>query len=109
MRLGIIKKDSSGLYKPAEKSIAAPQNMRDDLIRHYQAKFLSLAQTVLAQQPGKISYSSTNTVSISEQGHKRLCALTKRFQDQVRSLVHKDENAASKVYHVGIVMFPVSK
>jgi uncharacterized protein (TIGR02147 family) len=109
IRLGIVAKNASGVYKPAEKSIAAPENMRDDLLRQYQLRFLSLAQTVLAQQPGTVPYSSTNTVSISEQGLKRLLALTRKFQDQVRSLVHKDENPAARVFNIGIVIYPLSK
>jgi uncharacterized protein (TIGR02147 family) len=108
-RLGIITRNASGFYKPSDKSIAAPESMRDDLIHHFQLKFLGLAQAVLAQRPAGIPYSSTNTVSISEQGLKRLLALTRRFQDQVRSLVHKDENAATKVLHIGVVMCPLSK
>jgi uncharacterized protein (TIGR02147 family) len=109
IRLGIVAKNASGAYKPAEKSIAAPENMRDDLLRQYQLRFLSLAQTVLAQQPGTVPYSSTNTVSISEQGLKRLLALTGKFQDQVRSLVHKDESPAARVFNIGIVIYPLSK
>jgi uncharacterized protein (TIGR02147 family) len=108
-KLGIIKKNASGVFKPAEKSISAPQNIKDDLIRHYQLKFLNLAQTVLAQRSGEMSFSSTNTISISERGHKRLLQLTKKFQDQVRSLVHKDEDAPSKVLQIGVVMYPLSK
>jgi hypothetical protein len=48
-------------------------------------------------------------VSISEQGLKRLLALTRKFQDQVRSLVHKDENPAARVFNIGIVIYPLSK
>lgn len=107
--LGLIKMNSAGFYKPADKSIAAPENVRDDLVRLYQLKFLGLAQKVYAEQPRSVSYSSTNTISISELGHKRLLSLTKKFQDQVRSLVHKDENAASKVFQIGIILFPLSK
>jgi uncharacterized protein (TIGR02147 family) len=107
--LGLIKKNAAGSYKPSEKSIAAPENVRDDLVRLYQLTCMGLAQKVYAEHPRSVSYSSTNTISVSELGHKRLLSLTKRFQDRVRSLVHKDENAATKVYQMGIILFPLSK
>jgi uncharacterized protein (TIGR02147 family) len=108
-RLGIIQRNSAGFLKPTEKSIAAPENIRDELIRHFQLKFLSLGQTALSQGKKAISYSSNNTISVSEEGYKRLVKLTRKFQDQARSLVHKDEKLPSKVYNVSIVMFPLSK
>lgn len=107
-KLELIKKNENGIYKLTKNSISAPEYIRDDLIKQYQMKSLDLAKTSISMDHSLPQTMATNTISISEEGYKRLEQKIHKFRSEVRSLVHKDENEPDRVYQLGIQLFPNS-
>ncbi len=108
LKLGLIKKNTNGFYKPTEKSISTGSYIQNELIKQYQMKCIDLARIVLLKNRKKPQNISTNTISISETGYKRLEKKLQQFKAEIRSMVHKDEHPADRVYQFNIQLFPTS-
>ena len=107
--LSLIARDSRGFYKPTEKSVRTDDYVRHELIAQYQMKCLELAKTALLgnqEQPRDIS---TNIISVSEQGFKRVQKCLQKFRDEVRAVVRNDDQKADRVYQLDVQLFPNSK
>ena len=107
--LGLVQRNVHGVCKPVDTAIAAPEKVKDDLIRHFQLECIGLAGKAMVNVPDSVSFSMTNTISISEQGHQRLMRLLEKFRSQVQSLVHKDEDKADRVMQLNVVYHKVTK
>ena len=108
-RLNLIAKDDNGFFKPTEKSIATPDGVRDELIKHYQLSCLDMAKNALLKNRSIPQSISTNVISISSEGLKRLEKKIHQFRGEVRSLVHKDAQPAERVFQLDIMLFPNSR
>lgn len=108
-KLKLIKKDEHGHYKLTENSISTPDYIKNDLVKQYQMKCLDLAKTAIIINESLPQTITTNTISVSEEGYKLIEKKIHKFRSEVRSLIHKDENKAEKVYQLGIQLFPNSK
>lgn len=107
--LHLITKNEHGYYKPTEKSITTSDYIRDEIILQYQLKCLELAKSAILKNKKQKQLITTNTISISENGLNLIEKKIQKFRSEIRSLVHKDENKADKVYQLDILMFPNSK
>ncbi len=107
-KLHLIEKDDEGNYQLTDNSISAPEYIRNDLIKQYQMKCLDLAKNSIIKNGSHPQTIATNTISISNEGYKRLEKKINKFRSEVRSLVHKDEHTAEKVYQLNIQLFPNS-
>jgi uncharacterized protein (TIGR02147 family) len=107
--LNLIMKNENGFLKPTEKSITTPEYVRDELIKQYQLSCLEMAKNSLIKNASGPQSISTNVISISDQGYKRLEKKIEKFRSEIRSLVHKDEHPARKVYQLDVMLFPNSK
>lgn len=107
--LGLIKKDCKGYYRPTDKIITTGSYADDAVIKQYQLQCLELAKRSLVknrQQPQNIS---TNMISLSEEGYRRIERQIQRFKSEIRSIVHNDDSQADRVYQLGVLLFPGSK
>jgi uncharacterized protein (TIGR02147 family) len=109
LKLNLIAKDKRGFYKPTEKAIATADGVKDELIKHYQLSSLEMGKMALLKNRSLPQSISTNVLSISPQGLKRLEKKIHRFRAEVRSLVHKDEKPADRVFQLAIMLFPNSR
>ncbi len=107
--LELIKQNGEGFYKPTDKAITTNDFVRDELIKQYQVQCLEMAKKTLIKKVKPPHEISTNVISISEVGFKRLQKRLGQFKAEVRSLVNKDENPADRVYQLNIQLFPSSK
>jgi len=107
--LKIIEKNEKGYYKPVQRSIATPDFVKDELVRQYQLSCLEMSKLFLIKNRSFPYIMNTNMISISKNGYKRLEKLIEKFRSQVRSLVHKDEEPAEKVYLLSTALIPASK
>jgi uncharacterized protein (TIGR02147 family) len=108
-RLNLIAKDVNGFFKPTEKSIATRDGVRDELIKHYQLSCLEMAKNTLLKNRSMPQSISTNVISISSEGRKRLEKKIHQFRAEVRSLVNKDAQPAEQVFQLDIMLFPNSR
>jgi uncharacterized protein (TIGR02147 family) len=104
--LGLIRINERGFYKPTDKVVSTGTFAQDDIIRQFQAKCFESARFAIVstdKQPKRIM---TKTISISEEGYRRLEKRLEKFSAEVRTIVHKDESPADKVYQLAIALFP---
>lgn len=106
LRLGLIKKNSTGFFKATAKAIKAGPHIQEDLLKQYQLACLDNAKKALIQNNSMHQVFSTNTISISKEGYELLTKRLLRIKSEIRSLVHKDEKPADRVYQVNIQLFP---
>jgi uncharacterized protein (TIGR02147 family) len=109
VKLNLIAKDKRGCYKPTEKAIATADGVKDELIKHYQLLSLEMGKTALLKNTALPQSISTNVLSISPEGLKRLEKKIHQFRAEVRSLVHKDEKPADRVFQLAVMLFPNSR
>ena len=108
-RLGLIKKDKKGFLRLTEKSIIASPEIKKELLMQYQLKCIDISKQALIKNRTMHQVYSTNMISISREGYERLKKRLQKFKLEVRSLVHKDENPADRVYQLNIQLFPNAK
>jgi len=106
MDLGLIKKNERGFYKPTDKVVSTGAFAQDAIIRQFQMKCIGSARFALLKNRGQPERVLTNTISISEEGYKRLETHLQKFCSEVRSIVHKDEKKPDRVYQLDILLFP---
>jgi len=109
LQLKLIEKKENGFFKPTTSSISTEEYVRDEVLKQYQIKCLDLAKRAIVSSDKIPKYISTNTVSVSKRGQKRIEKQIDRFRSQIRSLVHKDEDPAETVYQIDILFFPMMK
>jgi uncharacterized protein (TIGR02147 family) len=109
LKLNLIAKDKRGYYKPTERAIATADGVKDELIKNYQLSSLEMGKTALLKNTSLPQSISTNVLSISPEGLKRLEKKIHQFRSEVRSLVHKDEKPADRVFQLAIMLFPNSR
>lgn len=107
--LGLIKQDEKGCYRPTDKAVATPEYVKDELLKQYQIQCLEMAKKALIRPCKEPRDISTNMISISAEGYKRLQKRLQQFRAEVRSLVNKDEHPADRIYQLDIQLFPNSK
>jgi uncharacterized protein (TIGR02147 family) len=109
IKLNLIARDKRGYYKPTEKAIATADGVKDELIKNYQLSSLEMGKMALLKNLSLPQSISTNVLSISPEGLKRLEKKIHQFRAEVRSLVHKDEKPADRVFQLAIMLFPNSR
>jgi uncharacterized protein (TIGR02147 family) len=107
--LKLIGKNAEGFFKPLDKSISTPEFVRNELIKQYQISCLKIAINAIIKNTALPQVISTNVISVSEPGYKRIEKKIERFRSEIRSIVHKDDHPAQKVYQLDILLFPNSK
>jgi uncharacterized protein (TIGR02147 family) len=107
--LCLIQKNSSGFWKPTEKIIATGELIRDELIRQYQMKCCSLAQSVIADDLKQTHRNITMTISVSDDAYDKIINRLMGTKTEIRSIVSRDEKKATKVCHLNLNIFPMSK
>ena len=108
-KLKLIAKNSNGFYKPTEKSLTTPNFVNDELVKQFQISCLEMAKQSLVKSGSKPQTISTNIIGVSDEAYKRIEKKIEKFRSEIRSLVHKDEKPATRVYQMDIALFPNSR
>ena len=107
-RLGIIRKDQKGCFRPTDKFVTTGEDWRSIAIANYQKSTIALAGEAIERFAPEERDISTLTVNLSQKG----LALVK---DKIRSLrkelleVENMESECDRVYQVNFQIFPLSK
>jgi uncharacterized protein (TIGR02147 family) len=108
-RLNLIVEDTNGFLKPTERSITTPEYVQNELVKQYQLSCLEIAKYSIIKKTSMPQSISTNIISVSDEAYKRIEKKIEKFRSEIRSLVHKDEMPAQRVYQLDILLFPNSK
>jgi len=107
--LGLIMKNENGYWKPTDKVITCGEMISDALIQQFQVKCLEHAKNIIIDGNIDEKRNYTNTVSLSDTAREHIYERIMQFKTELRSIIHKDENQASRVYHINLNFFPMSK
>jgi uncharacterized protein (TIGR02147 family) len=107
--MNVIKRDDRGYFRSTEKSVKTDDYVHDDLIVQYQLKCLEIAKMTLLSKPLQPYDVSTNVLSISGDGLKKIQKRLLKFREEVRALVQNDDKKADRVYQLDIQLLPNSR
>ncbi len=108
-KLDLIRRDRKGFWRPSKKSISTPEFVKDEIVRQFQLQCLDCARFGILRKGDQRQLITTNTISISAKGYNRLIKHIQQFRSQIRSLVHKDESPADRVYQLSLLLIPFSR
>lgn len=104
--LDLIARNSEGFWKPTDKSIGTGSYVNDPLIRQFQLQCLNQARDIIAQGTPYAHNISTNLMGLSLDAVRRIEKRLQQFKKEVRTIVHKDEHVADRVYQMTITLLP---
>ena len=107
--LRLIEMDGNGYWRPSDKSVTTSNYLKDEMISQYQVQCLELAKLSLLKRSRIPQNISTNCISVSSEGYRRVQKKIDRFRSEIRSLVHKDNAQSDCVYMLNIQLFPAAR
>lgn len=108
--LNLIERNGDGFWKPTDHTLSTGETARDELVRQLQIQQMGLVQSAILDQgrsPDQVV--ATNTISVSDAGLAMIRRRLERFRSELRSIVHKDASAPSRVHLVSMAIVPLSK
>lgn len=106
--LGMIKPDDQGIYRLTEKFVTTGVQWQSIAIRSYQKEACGLAAEAVDKTPKELRDISTVTVSINEEGVKRISDVLSRVRHELIEIAASCEEV-DRAYQVNLQLFPVSK
>ena len=106
-QLGFVEK-IEGFWKPTAQALSTGDDVRDELVLQLQMQQFELARLAVMTKSNLPKDVSTNTVSISSQAFEQVRRRIAAFRSEVRSIVHKDDQSADRVYNLCLAFFPLS-
>ncbi len=103
--LGFIAKDKQGHWRPQGKTMLADARLHDEILMHYWLKSLNLASQTILGKPKKPPRIYTNTFTCSEVAYARIHKRIDRLCSDIRAIVTKDAESATRVLHFQFQMF----
>ena len=107
-RLGLVKPDRHGFWKPTEKTIVSNTRIENALISQFQTRCLDQAKNVLMDDAVSEKLNIAMTICLSEKARELFYERIKQFKSELRSIIHKDDGPSSRVYHLNLNLFPTS-
>lgn len=107
--LKLVARDERGFLKPTDKILTTGDYIKDAMVRQFQMTCLEHAKQVLATAPGSTHRGIDLTISLSEPALATLIERVGQFKKEVRSIIHKDTERATKVYHLSLILFPQTR
>jgi uncharacterized protein (TIGR02147 family) len=107
-RLAIISKNEKGFLKPTDRVLSTADIVSDAIVQQFQIKCLEHAKNVLVKGSDQSHRNITLTISLSDKAYARVSGKVQEFKSEIRSIVQKDEEPATRVYHINLNMFPMS-
>ena len=108
VKLGLIAPNSRGYFKPVDKVLSTGEKVQDHLLQQYQIRAFDLGKDAIANAACEPKRTLTYTVFVSDTGYNRIIGRMEQFQSEVRSIIHKDEAAPTRVYQINLQIIPKS-
>jgi uncharacterized protein (TIGR02147 family) len=107
--LGLIAADKRGFLKPTQKILSTGEGARHELLRRFQVENHRLLGELLKRDEPGTHDSTQMTVSVSRVGFDRIMKRVNQLRSEIRSIAHKDEKKASRVYKIAVHVYPECK
>lgn len=108
-RLELVAPDADGVLRPNGKALVADPRLGKELLRHLQLQYLDLARAALLSDGPDNRVFASNTLGVSATGLAALSRHLAKFQSEVRSIAHKDEEPVDRVWQLCIQFFPLCR
>ena len=106
--LGLVEKNSEGAWKSVHKVLSSGDGRTDEPIRQHQLQCLELAgKSLFEDLPAGERDTSTLFVTESHEAHTLLLKRLEKFRSEVRSIVHKDSQKATRLLHIDLFLHPL--
>lgn len=106
-RLGLIKRNAQGVYKPTDRVIALDDPAAAPLLNELQRQMLDLARDAFTRWPREERLMSSSTLSLSQKQFLKACGLIRQMRRQLLELAKSDEES-DRVFQLSIAFFPLS-
>jgi uncharacterized protein (TIGR02147 family) len=106
--LGLIAPNERGFLKPTEKILITGDAAKHELLRRFQVANHRILGEILKKDEDGTHDSTQMTVSVSREGFERIMKRIKQLRSEIRSITHKDENKANRVFKVALHIYPES-
>lgn len=101
----LVRKNSSGFWKPTGDSFSTVQQCKDQMILQYQKQCLELSKEAL-ESTGKESRDMTTfSFSVSESGKQKIDREVERFKNRIRQIVAADTEKSCDIEHINLHVF----
>jgi uncharacterized protein (TIGR02147 family) len=104
-RLGLVRKNEAGFWKPTKDSISSGPYNNDELVRQYQLQCFELSKQALLFPSKKPHVMSTMVFSLSEEAYRKLETELQDFKARARRIVAEDAKTPEGVYHLNMHLF----
>lgn len=106
-RLGLVKIDSSGLFKSTDANLATSDGVADVSIRRNHAEHLELARNSLDEDDVSVRDFTNYTMAVNSDMLPEARKLIREFREKLSDLITVGKK--DKVYNLAIQLFPLSK
>ena len=104
-RLGLVRKNDEGFWKPTQDSISSGPYNNQELVREYQLQCFELSKQALLSHNKNPQVMSTLVFSLSKSAYKKLEAELQNFKSKAREIIAGDSEKADGVYHMNIHLY----
>ena len=107
--LGLASRGAKGGWKPIQKTLGSPPWGREEVFRLLQAQQLDLVRQALVRPGDGTRAIATNLVSVSSGSLDRIRQSFERFREEIRSIVHRDQESAEHVVLIANALLPLTE
>lgn len=109
LELGLVKKNKKGIFKPVDKVLSTGESVKSELLRQNQLQYIEIAKKIFLSNNSRPQRAITKTISLSEEGYRRIDKKITKMSREINAIVHKDGNKADRVYQMNLLLLPHSK
>ncbi|HEX2959343.1 MAG TPA: TIGR02147 family protein [Chitinispirillaceae bacterium] len=108
VKLGLIKKNSSGKYELTSNAITTDKDIRSLAVANFQRETMLMAFRAIDRCERTERDISTMSVGVSEQSYRKIVGMITDFRKVIADIANADQNA-DRVYQVNFQVYPLSK
>jgi len=107
--LDLAKPDANGFLRPTKRTLATPEQSREELVKQLQIQQLGVVQASLMAGEDADRRVFSNTVSISSSSAELVLERVENFRRAVRSIVQQDPDPQDRVLQITLSLVPLAK
>lgn len=105
----LIAPDKRGFLRPTQKILTTGDATQHLVLSRFQVANNRLLDEILKKDGPGTHDSTQMTVSVSRQGFDRIIKRVNQLRSEIRSIAHKDETKANRVYQIAVHVYPQSR
>lgn len=107
--LGLVQRDKFRHWKPCDVALSSGDLVRDQLVQQVQMQWFDVARQAIMTPSEQPRDFATSTIHVSATGLEHIRSRIDKFRSEIRSIAHKDPDAADRVYSLCLAFFPLTR